>query len=157
MLVSTTCRLLGFFLLLFSLSACTKKDSEPERDLTATLVGTYDVSQWVQRDGAALPTILVPSGTSSVVVKRVDNNTVEMSVNTDMKVTFTINGATTTTTGKESGTTQVGVRTDTSGDLVLSGTKYAFRPGELYYLVCTVPLNANGTNTVDVYARSQKR
>lgn len=157
MLVSTLRRLSGILVLFFAITSCTKNDSEPERDLTGTVVGTYDVSQWVQRDGTALPTILVPSGTSSVVVTRVDNNTIEMKVNTDMKVTSTINGVTTTTAGKESGSTQVTVRTDASGNIVLVGNKYAFRPGELYYLVCTAPLNPNSTNTVDVYARSQKR
>lgn len=137
-------------------SACTKSD-EPDVDLTPNVVGTYEVSQWVQRDGTALPTILRPSGTSSVVVSRVNNNTVELKVNTDMQVTSTINGNTTVTTGKESGTSQVTLRTDSSGDIVMNGTKYAFRHGELYYLVCTVPLNTNGTSTVDVYALSQKR
>lgn len=154
---SPLCRFGLLLLTTLTVGACSKKDAPPATDLTPTVVGTYEVSQWVQRDGTALPTILVPTGTSSVVVTRIDNNTVEVKNTTDMKVTSTINGITTTTVGKETSTNPVTVRTDSGGAIVLVGTKYAFRPGELYYLVCTVPLNANGTTTVEVYARSAKR
>lgn len=149
-------RSLPLFFCLVGLLACSKND-DPGPDLTPTLVGTYQLTQWVQSNGAALPTILIPSGTSTLTVSRVDNNTVEIRQNTDMQVTYTINGTTTTTTGKNTSTAQITVARTSSGALGFVGNQYSYRDGEIYYLVATVPLNTSGNSTTDVYAVARKR
>jgi len=152
-------RSIASFLALFclvGLLSCSKND-EPDVDLTPTLVGTYELTQWVQSNGSALPTILRPSGTSTLTVSRVNNNTVEIRQNTDMQVTYTINGTTTTTTGKNTSSAQITVARTSSGALGFVGNTYSYRDGEIYYLVATVPLNTSGTSTTDVYAVARKR
>jgi|GEM_PF-4583855 len=150
-------RLFSLLLLGFALTACTKDSSAPDVDLTPSLVGTYEVSQWVQVDGTPLPSILRPSGTSSVVVSRVSNPSIELKQTTDMQVTSTINGATVTTLGKDQSTTSVTLTKTASGAIGIVGNRYSYRDGELYYLVCTVPLSGSGSNSVEVYALSRKR
>ncbi len=150
--------LLLVFLAGLFLAACSKKsDSQPDVDLTTALTGTYEVSQWVQKDGTPLPTILRPTGTSGVVVTRVSNNTVEMKLATDMQVTYTINGVSNTTVGKESNTTPITVTKSAAGAIALVGNKFSYRDGELYYLVCTVPLAGTTSNSVEVYALARKK
>lgn len=136
--------------------SCAKND-EPDIDLTTNLVGTYQLTQWVQSNGAALPTILVPSGTSTLTVSRLSNSSVEIRQNTDMTVTYTINGTTVTTSGKDNSTSQITVTRTTTGSIGFVGNKYSYNNGEIYYLVATVPLNTSGTSTTEVYAVARKR
>lgn len=147
-------RLFSLLLLGFAFTACTKDSAAPEVDLTTSLVGTYEVAQWVQVDGTPLPTILRPTGTSSVVVTRVSNNSVELKQNTDMQVTSTINGVTTTANGKDQSTSTVTLTKTASGVIGIVGNRYSYREGELYYLVTTVSLSGS---PVVVYALSRKR
>lgn len=149
-------RILPLLALASLLLACSKND-EPDVDLTPTLVGTYQLTQWVQSNGSALPTILIPSGTSTLTVSRVNNNTVEIRQNTDMQVTFTLNGTTTTVTGKDNSSSQITVTRASGGVLGFVGNKYSYRDGEIFYLVTTVPLNTSGTTNTEVYAVARKR
>jgi hypothetical protein len=149
-------RLLMLLSLSVFVAACGKKsDPQPDVDLTTDVVGTYEVSQWVQKDGTPLPTILRPSGTSGVVVTKLSNTSVQMQVNTDMQVTYTINGTTNTTTGKETNTSPITVTKTSSGAIALLGNKYSYNGGDLYYLVCSVSLP--GAGPVDVYALARKK